>query len=215
MQRESRQSIKGFTLLELVIVIGILSVLFSFVAIRLGVVSYWKQESSLRRFTQLLTFLHSQAVMDQSYYRLEFDFQTNSYKIGVFQPTSTLVAGTAGGGGYLTDELALFLSPSIGGDQNMIPPPSYPSLAEPQVLPYSMTFEDVVTPRGKMRPGDEKEQGNPYLLFSPKGFSEFGVVHFRLEGNQSLTVLVNPWTGIADVYREYKEFQWTLGNKRR
>jgi hypothetical protein len=32
------------------------------------------------------------------------------------------------------------------------------------------------------------------------------------DGRQS-TILVNPWTGLAEVYNAYKEFQWTLGNR--
>jgi hypothetical protein len=86
-----------------------------------------------------------------------------------------------------------------------------PSLAEPTTLPGAMAFIDVMTPRGKVAAGDNRE--NPYLIFSPRGTSEFGVIHVALGPGQPVTILVNPWTGMAEVYREYKDFKWNLGRQ--
>jgi hypothetical protein len=72
-----------------------------------------------------------------------------------------------------------------------------------------MQFLDVMTPRGKSETGDKRE--NPFLIFSPRGSSEFGVIHLALGPGKPVTILVNPWTGMAEVYREYKEFEWTMG----
>jgi hypothetical protein len=95
----------------------------------------------------------------------------------------------------------------------MIPPPSFPSLAEPTELPPTIAFEDIVTPRGKVTPDDKRE--NPFLLFSPRGASEFGVIHLATADNRHVTILVNPWTGVAEVFPEYKDFQWTLGKEKK
>ena len=108
-------------------------------------------------------------------------------------------------------ELSAMLSPDMGDESTIIPPPSYPSLAEPTTLPGAMEFLDVMTPRGKVAAGDNRD--NPYLIFSPRGTSEFGVIHVALGPGHPVTILVNPWTGMAEVYREYKEFQWNLGRQ--
>jgi hypothetical protein len=54
-------------------------------------------------------------------------------------------------------------------------------------------------------------EGNPYIMFSPRGFSEFAVVHITLPTNETITILVNPFTGITKVLRADKDFTWTYG----
>jgi hypothetical protein len=93
----------------------------------------------------------------------------------------------------------------------MIPPPSIPSLAQPTKLPGQLRLLDVVTRRGKAQRGEGRN--NPYLLFYPSGFSDFGVIHISTGEDSSLTIFSNPWTGVAEVYDGYKEFKWTLGRR--
>jgi hypothetical protein len=60
------------------------------------------------------------------------------------------------------------------------------------------------------------EGGTAYMLFSPRGFSEFSVIHIVLSNGAPVTILVNPFTGGTEIYREYKDFKWTYGrNKER
>jgi len=199
-------------LIELILVITVMGLIMGLVSLRLGAFNFWKEEAALRRMAETMVLLHNQAVMDQAYYRVEFDLEKNSYRVGTMRTddSSALSAGPVNLP-ILSMELASLLSPSLSGETTMIPPPSFPSLAEPTILPGEMVFEDIVTPRGKTRRDDKQE--NPFLLFSPRGFSEFGVIHLTMGGNKPVTVLVNPWTGLAEVYREYKEFKWTLGKQ--
>ena len=204
---------RGFTLVELIIVILIIGSAATIVTVRLGALNFWKEESELRKLCDTIALLNSQAVMDQSFYRMEFDLEQNAYRVGVMRADSGMMGtGTTVNLPPLQLELAAMLSPSIQGDSTMIPPPSYPSLAEPKILPGQMRFNDVVTPRGKAIAGDRQE--NPFLLFSPRSFSEFGVIHLTMGSGRPVTILVNPWTGLAEVYREYREFQWTLGKQK-
>jgi hypothetical protein len=159
-------------------------------------------------------FLNNQAVMDQAFYRVEFDLEHNSYRVGVMRVEDRVSTNQTGVNvAPLKLELAALLSPSLDGDTTMIPPPSFPSLAEPTQLPSTMIFEDIVTPRGKVTPDDKRD--NPFLLFSPRGASEFGVIHLAMADSSHVTILVNPWTGVAEVFREYRDFQWTLGKEKK
>jgi hypothetical protein len=187
-----------------------MGLLLGVVSNRVGALDPWKERAAIRRLAELVVFLNNQAVMDQAFYRLEFDLQERSYRVGVMRPDDTISSNpNAQNLPPLALELAALLSPSLSGDTTMIPPPSFPSLAKPTVLPGQLTFVDVVTPRGKA--GVDDKRGNPFLLFSPRGASEFGVLHLALSDSKQVTILVNPWTGLAELFNEYKEFQWNLG----
>jgi hypothetical protein len=150
--------------------------------------------------------------MDQSFYRMDFDLENRQYRINVVKNESPALSNPSGINlPPLQMELAALLSPDMGDESTLIPPPSYPSLAEPTTLPGMMKFRDVLTPRGKVSAGDKRE--SPYLIFSPRGTSEFGVIHLDIGPDDPVTILVNPWTGLAETYREYKEFKWTLGKQ--
>jgi prepilin-type N-terminal cleavage/methylation domain-containing protein len=206
---------RAFTLIELVVVIAILAIVIAVAGLRFGAFDVWKEENTLRQLSETLVFLNQQAVIDQEFYRIEFDLENGLYRVGVMRSDNAVqdVSLITGGGGYLSDELAAFLSPSLDYETTMIPPPSFPSLAEPVKLPGGMRFVDVRTPRGMLR-ADQKTDEIPYLMFSPRGFSEFGVIHAVMGDERPVTVFVNPWTGIAEVFREYKDFEWTLGNRK-
>lgn len=200
---------RAFTLIELILVVAVIGLLLTLVSLRTGAFDYWKEENAIRRLSETLVLLNTQAVMDQSFFRVEFDLQNRSYRVGVMRAdTTSTTASTTVGLSPLSIELAELLSPDIGSSATMIPPPSFPSLAEPQSLPSTLAFQDIVTPRGKSAPGDSRE--NPFLIFSPKGTSEFGVIHLVTADQRPVTIFINPWTGLTEQYRTYKDFQWTL-----
>lgn len=207
--REGRHS-RGFTIIELILVITIMGLMVGIVSVRLSDMNFWKEEAALKKIQELVVFLNNQAVMDQSFYRVDFDLENKQYKVGVVKNENPPPASNFGVNlPPLQLELAALLSPDMSSDTTLIPPPSYPSLAEPKTLPGRMEFLDVLTPRGKITTGDKRE--NPYIIFSPRGTSEFGVIHLALGPGTPVTILINPWTGMAETYREYKEFKWTLG----
>ncbi len=201
---------RAFTLIELVLVITIMGLMIGIFSVRLSDINFWKEEAALRKLRDLVVYLNNAAVMDQSFYRLEFDLENRQYRVGVIKNDSSIIKNQSGANiPLLRLELSAMLSPDMGDESTLIPPPSMPSLAEPTTLPGQMEFLDVMTPRGKVTTGDKRE--NPYLIFSPRGTSEFGVIHVALGPGHPVTILVNPWTGMAEVYREYKDFKWNLG----
>lgn len=211
----SISGVRGFTLLELIVVLIIIGVAGTLMALRLGTFTFWEHEGYIRRLTETISFLHHHAVVDQTFYRMEFDFEERSYTVGAMrveeESTSELIE-LASELGILSVELAAFLSPSIGKTQTIIPPPSFPSLAEPVVAPKGLLIRDVQTMRGKQEPGVGPR---PYIMFSPRGFSEFAVIHLGLTGESSVTILVNPFTGVPEILREYKDFEWTYGRSKK
>jgi prepilin-type N-terminal cleavage/methylation domain-containing protein len=123
---------RGFTLMELVLVIVIIGLMLSVVVMRLGTFDMLKEQSAVRKLSELVVFLNNQAVMDQAFYRLEFDLEARSYRVGVMRVEDSFSTNPSGVNlSPLKLELAAIQSPSLDGDTTMIPPPSFPSLANP------------------------------------------------------------------------------------
>ncbi len=206
------RSQKAFTFIELILVIVLIAALFSLVGFRTGTFTFWREEGFVRKFAETIQFLHTQAISDQSFYIMEFDLKKNSYRVGILRddgfenPDLDQLDQSAG---TLTLELSALLNPSIGDAQSLIPPPSFPSLANPEPFPHGMIIERIKTMRGI----EENQTGTAYITFSPRGFSEFAVIHVRLSTGAPVTFLVNPFTGLVDIYREFKDFEWTYGGE--
>lgn len=213
MQRSGRGSSEcGFTLIELIVVILLIAAMFAVVGFKTGTFTFWKEESFIRRLSETFVFLHHQAVTDQAFYGIEFDFKTNSYRVGVLKSdtdNSAELAELAQEAGTLSLELAAMLNPALGSAQTMIPPPSFPSLADPIPLPQGMRLQDVETTKDKK---DGSQSSTALITFSPRGFSDLAVIHLRQSNNAPVTIRINAFTGKAEVYREYVEFD--LGGKK-
>ena len=191
------------------------------VAIRGGSYDHWKQEAAIKEFRDLLFFLHHQAIIDQSFYKIEIDLEKNAYRVGLLKPESqvneSINAISNAGVGTLTLELNDFMNPILGDEQTLIPPPSYPSLFEPVKLPDTLTFEAIKTNRAEWF----REDGEiADILISPKGYSEFAVIKFARRNQnddensngQIVSFLINPYTGYVDSYANERDFEWVGRN---
>ena len=147
---------RAFTLIELVIVIIIAGALFALFGFQPGIFAYWREEGFVRRLSETIEFLHAQAVADQAFYRLEFNLEKHQFVVGVLRPDESandeVLQEIAANVGTLTLELTAFLNPSVGEGQSFIPPPTFPSLAEPVPFPSGVVMEAMRTMLGKTGP---------------------------------------------------------------
>jgi prepilin-type N-terminal cleavage/methylation domain-containing protein len=205
----------GFTLIELVLVIVVIGLTMGLVSVRLGAVDFWREQSTLRKLTETIVLLNNQAILDQQFYRMEFDLKDNSFKVGVMRPDSAGLGSSSNGRqaafnlDTLEEDLALLLSPESSSSATMIPPPSMPSLAQPTKLGGRYILLDVVTSEGKIS-REMEDVPSPAIRFSPRGVSDFGVIHISTGGETAITILANPWTGLAEVYPGYRDFKWSM-----
>lgn len=200
----------GFTLLEILVVIGLIALVFLSVGSGLGLFTNFREKRFIAELAQTMEFLHHEAKGSQEFYQIEFDLEQRAWHVGILKPedaTNNSVAYDPLNVGLMSLELADFLNPPLGNSQYFLPPPDFPSLGNFRSLPGEAYFEDIETPRGLIT----VDTGvRPYIIFSPRGFTEFAVIHI-LRNNQNYTTLVtNPFTGEVEIHEGYREFRWEL-----
>jgi len=197
----------GFTLLEIMIVVVLMALLALSVSSGFGMLTRYRESQFITDLAQTLEFLHAEALSSQQFYQIEFDLVKKSWHVGLLQPEEELPNPAPGTGvGIITMELADFLNPPLGNAQSFMIPPDFPSLAKERIMPGTGGFVDIVTPRGKITPQTGEK---PYVIFSPRGFTEFAVFHITLQNGTFITLVTNPFTGEIEIHDGYKEFKWT------
>lgn len=201
---------RAFTFIELIVVILIAGLLFTLLGFKTGSFTFWREEGFIRRFAETIQFLHNESISDQATYLMEIDPMKNQFRIGVLKDGNNYagLAALSSNVGTLSLELAAVLNPPYVDATTLIPPPSFPSLFEIQQLPGGMVIKQIRTMRGITEPNDKA-----YISFSPRGFSEFAVIQMTQSGGGPVTFVVNPFTGVVDILREYKDFEWTYGKQ--
>ena len=205
----------GFTLIEIVIVIAIIGSMTALLGNSFGAFSFFREDKFISELKERIQFLHHHAVYEQVPYQIEFNFDTKTYRIGALRSESDVnqnISESAGidNIGSLSLELLDFLNPYTGDGETMIPPPSYPSLAEPISFPGGAEIVDITTASGKQL---SSEGGKVYIQFLPQGFTDFAVIHMKLNNGSFITILVNPFTGEAKIQKEYKDYEWKFNKK--
>jgi prepilin-type N-terminal cleavage/methylation domain-containing protein len=209
-------SSSGFTLLELIIVVSIATLITVAFTTRFGIFERFQEDRFISEMINTLEFLHDEAKKSYTFYSFSFDLKNRTWRAGQLNggnsnlpnPNSTQTNPLlAQGVGTLTSELASFLNPPLGNPEQLSPPEGFPSLYEEHRLPGEARFSDIVTPRGMVT---EESGYNPYIIFSPRGFTEFAVIHLKKSNGSDLTLLTNPFTGIVELHQGYQEFKWEL-----
>jgi prepilin-type N-terminal cleavage/methylation domain-containing protein len=207
---------RAFTLLELVVVITLIGVASMLIVSRFNLFSFWKEDAALKKILSTIEFLHDHAVADQQYYRLDFSYPQNAYRVSSLiteqgPANQKQIQACGADAGLLTCELAAAKFPSLGDQYSLVAPPDFPSLHTPEPFPDGMVVKNFKTMRGTTSPGSNE---NDYIMFHPKGFSDFAVIHLFMPTRGIVTIMVNPFTGSAELLDGEKEFEWTYGNKR-
>lgn len=70
----------------------------------------------------------------------------------------------------------------------------------PYVLPTNVRILDVVSPQGT-----KTREGEASTHFFPEGLVEPSVIHLATDGNQKMTLMIEPLAGRVKVFDEYVE----------
>ncbi len=232
----------GMTLVEVALVVILIGVLSTLAVNRIEYMVLAKQQGEIRRLLNTWEMLFNEALARGEAYRLIIDLDKGSYFVrreikaqeGVVKEVDYIANLRTKGEKErrknraeenllsLEEEfakedarqgldletlfyLSLFADPE--GNMRLARPLEFPSLAKEKLLDEGISIRDIKTEGGTIKAGKAS------IRFSPRGSSEFAVIHFLINEEHVVTALLNPWTGVSKVQEGDVDFEWTL-NKR-
>jgi len=220
--RTKRNGSRGFTLLEIVLVISIIAIVSAFSIGRFESMTGWKQEGELRKFLNTWQFLFTQAATRRLAYRLYLDLDRNSYFVRREVPLTP---------GESVDVDLLANLRTRGEQERRIQEEEERSLDEeykeeaerqallsleqrylwamfgggnrsvklgrplefPSLADRTELAIDVEINEVKT-PRGKVNDGTAYIRFSPRGASEFALVYLKIN-EEDFTAYMNPMSG--------------------
>jgi len=178
----------GFTLIEILIVLTIITMVLSIGIPAVQNVTYQRVNSSTRRFIGLIRTVRNDAVLLQTIYRLVLDLENKTYWVESqksFKPISEIV------------------EPDKKRKNKSEPPPSDFSFAEkyskkPIEMPQGVVFSGVL----KEQEGFRKD-GIVYIHFFPNGFTEQSILYLTKDGDKEVaySLVLRPTSGKVELDR--------------
>lgn len=180
---------RGFTLIEVLIVISIITLVMSLGLPAIERVTYMRLNSTTRKFIGLIRTIRNDAILLNGVYRLVIDFDNSQYWVETQREFK-----------LLESEPVLPKKKSSKEE----PPPSNFLLADkfskkPIPMPDGVVVEGVVTEREGLL-----KQGLAYIHFFPNGFNDQAILQLNKAGAKSegYSLLIRPTSGRVDLYRE-------------
>lgn len=227
---------KGFTLVELVVVLMIMGVLAGVAANRIQSVFLWKQRESVRLFANTWEFLAREAQGKSEAYRLILDLDQHTYYVRREVP---LQADEVRQVDYLENLRSKsererraeerreniksieeeFVEEDIRQSATLdrlfyqtMYPDGYGSIRLGLPIDFPELGEqrrlvEGVRFRDVSRPGITVTEGETFIRFSPQGVAEAVAIHLQIEETEDQTVFINPATGRVQVKLGYHELE--------
>lgn len=204
------QSQTGFTLIEIMIVIGIIAISYSaFFLFGFGTKGDLRQEA--RVLTQRIRYVYQLASLESQYYRIVFDLEKNEYVVQSSEDPIFLEIETkedaekkesfSEDDDNAEDSIFNEDDESVATDVEAEFAESEDELLEPYKLDADLKFYSVYV--GHQR--NPVEFGEAYLNFFPRGQTEFAVIQLAdKDGEAFMTIQVNPLTGNTVIYEGLK-----------
>jgi prepilin-type N-terminal cleavage/methylation domain-containing protein len=162
---------RGFTLLELAIVMFIMGLMLSLVLPYLGGFRYAKLKSETRRLAGRASYLFDESSGQKVILRLVFDIDRDGYWVARYDPYSP----------HPVDKEPVF-TPDKG-------PGAQPVLLPPDIRIRDVTVEGVGT----------TNEGQAFCQFYPEGYVDATVVHLMDASGNVMTLALNPLTGEVQI----------------
>ncbi len=169
-------SLKGFTLIELVVVLFIMVVVLGIATPRLMDLTSVELRTSTQRLSSTIRYVYSKAVFSKTdYYRMKFDLKKNEYWVETCVPSVE------------TNTCEWHQDKDI--------------LGKPEKLPNGIRFEDIIVDTTMV----SKNATDVAIQFYPQGYMPYTIIHIEDDKKDVYSLEVNPFTGRVAIYDKYYE----------
>lgn len=204
--------IKGFTLIELMVVVAIIALLSAMVIP--SVSSYFKVSlaSASREMAGTIKETYNTTVVTGRVHRLVYDLKENTY--WVESGPSTLLLDTKESRERDARKRRLGAN-STTDKEGQAKKEDSPFQLDKSVtrkkisLPAGASFEDIVTQQS----AEPITEGKAYTHFFPHGLIEQTVVHLKDESKHQVSLIISPIVGKTDMYERYLTAREAFGEK--
>lgn len=171
--RYSWQASLGFTLLEILIVLTIVSIVMAMAMPAISRVTYQRVNSTTRKFVGMTRTIRNDAILLNNIYRLVFDFENKTYWVET-QRQFKLIG----------EEEAEYARKKKNSKKGEAPPSNF-SLA-PKYSKEPIKWPGGVSIDGVMKDGvGVINKGLAYIHFFPNGFNEQAIIYINKEGEKT------------------------------
>ncbi|MCA9558708.1 MAG: hypothetical protein KC583_09100 [Myxococcales bacterium] len=188
----ARRSSRGLTLLELIIVVGVLVLMMGVGISSLGQISSAQLRTQTNRLAAAMRYTYSRAVANGLYMRMVIDIDADKYWVEASTEPVFIGAEKRQEG---VDPNA---PPEDADDkaEEGVPLPDRPSFSKDELVP-EVTMERGIGIDGVLTSNQEDvfRSGKAYVHFFPNGQVEPTII-YTTDGDEAFnTLLVHPWTG--------------------
>ncbi len=180
---------KGFTLLEILLVMAIIAMVLALGLPAIQRVTYQRINSTTRKFVGLVRTVRTDAVLLNNIYRLAVDFDRKAYWIESQREAK-----------LIEENPKPKKKPKKGEEE----PPSNFMLAakygkEPTPWPDGVAFDGVYKEKEGLI-----QEGIAYVHFFPSGFNEQAILYLKREGTETISysLVIRPTSGKVDILPE-------------
>lgn len=186
----------GFTLVEILVVIGLIGLIASLSVPSIGLALKVNITSSARELATLIRSAHDEAILKGQVYRLAFDVDRGEYWVEMgdrdfLMRNSEQEEAERRRNERRSDEEK---------EKHKEPFQLARSVTKKKIsLPRGVKFTDVISARSK----DPIKGGTVYAHIFPFGFVEKTIIHLKDDFEREATIAVSPVTGKSRVFERY------------
>ena len=209
-QRNKRIRSSGFTLIEVLIVLGIIAGLMASAVSMIGVTAGSQMRKEAGNLNRIIRYVYHQAALTNQYYRLTFNLDDQQYFVE-YSDTPFYVVKE----GDKLEEIRLDNEEGLDEDDltagTAAATGNFAESEDDLLEVYKLSSNIKIAGVQIAHQNEKATAGVEYLYFFPRGYTEFAVIHISDQDEESyMTLIVNPLTGVVDMEEEFIEYEDAL-----